>query len=209
MLVLNVPATLGLMALSTPIVGMLFERGQFLPSDTAATAAALEMYAVGLVGYSTARIASPVFYALGQPRVPVAISVGSMVVNVVASLSLVHAMGFRGLALGTSIAAWAHGGLALLLLRSHLSGIDGAALLSKFLRIIVAAGAMAAAAMGTERLAVDFLPGSSLAVQAGRLSLAIGAGLATLAVSASLLRVPEAGEAIAGLRSRVGRLLGR
>ena len=66
------PATLGLIVLATPIVRLLFERGQFLPSDTAATAAALQFYAIGLVGYSAARIASPVFYALGRSRVPVA-----------------------------------------------------------------------------------------------------------------------------------------
>ena len=69
MLMLNVPATLGLIALATPIVQLLFERGQFLPADTAATAAAVQLLRVGLVGYSAARIASPTFYALGrQPR---------------------------------------------------------------------------------------------------------------------------------------------
>ena len=66
MLVLNVPATFGLIVLATPIVRLLFERGRFLPADTAATAAALRFYAVGLVGYSAARIASPAFYALGR-----------------------------------------------------------------------------------------------------------------------------------------------
>ena len=54
------------MALATPIVQLLFERGQFVPADTAATAAALQCYAVGLVGYSAARIVSPTFYAIGK-----------------------------------------------------------------------------------------------------------------------------------------------
>ena len=71
MLMLNVPATVGLIVLATPIVRLLFERGQFLPADTAATAAALRFYAIGLVGYSAVRIASPTFYALGDSRVPV------------------------------------------------------------------------------------------------------------------------------------------
>ena len=43
MLMLNVPATLGLVVLATPIVRLLFERGRFLPADTAATAAALRL----------------------------------------------------------------------------------------------------------------------------------------------------------------------
>ena len=103
MLMLNVPATFGLLALATPIVRLLFERGQFLPSDTAATAAALQFYAIGLVGYSTARIVSPVFYAVGKSRVPVAVAVASIAINIGAAILLVRVAGFRGLALATSL----------------------------------------------------------------------------------------------------------
>ena len=119
MLMLNIPATFGLMALATPIVRLLFERGRFLPSDTASTAAALQFYAIGLVGYSATRIASPVFYALGRSRVPVAVSTASMAINVVAAVLLVRAAGFRGLALATSLAALANGGALVMLLRNE------------------------------------------------------------------------------------------
>ncbi len=68
MLVLNVPATVGLIVLAHPIVRVIFERRAFLPSDTFATAAALQYYAIGLLGYSIVRIASPTFYALGDSR---------------------------------------------------------------------------------------------------------------------------------------------
>ena len=81
MLVMNVPATVGLIVLANPIVRVIFERRAFLPSDTAATAAALQFYAVGLLGYSIVRIASPTFYALGDSRTPVAISIASVIVN--------------------------------------------------------------------------------------------------------------------------------
>ena len=84
MMVLNVPATLGLVTLADPIVRLLFERGHFTPSDTASTAAALRLYAVGLVGYATVRILSPVFYALRQSRVPVAVSLCTIAINIVA-----------------------------------------------------------------------------------------------------------------------------
>ena len=48
MLMLNVPATVGLIVLATPIVALIFEHGRFTPADTAATAAALVCYAPGL-----------------------------------------------------------------------------------------------------------------------------------------------------------------
>src|SRR5439155_8051735 len=54
MLMLNVPATIGLVVLARPIVEVLFEHGRFTAVDSAATASALRLYAVGLVGYSAA-----------------------------------------------------------------------------------------------------------------------------------------------------------
>src|SRR3954452_18678382 len=70
MTVLNIPATLGLIALARPIIAMLFERGAFTAHDTDATAAALMCYALGLTGYSVVKVVSPTFYALHESRTP-------------------------------------------------------------------------------------------------------------------------------------------
>ena len=75
MLMLNLPATVGLVVLARRSSSVLFERGHFIAADTLATAAALQLYALGLVGYSTARIASPTFYARRhEAGLPVAVS---------------------------------------------------------------------------------------------------------------------------------------
>jgi len=204
MLLLNVPATIGLVVLATPIVRLLFERGQFLPSDTVETAAIVQCYAVGLVGYAAARIASPVFYALGQHRLPVLVSSASVGINVAASLLLVTFMGVRGLALGTSIAALAHGASAVWLLRRRLGGIGGTRIASTFGRVIVASAAMAGVVAAIHSWSLSTLPGGSLAAQVVRLGLSIGAGIATLAVSARLLRIEEFDDALGWLRERLG-----
>ena len=83
----------------------------------------MRIYAIGLVGYSTTRIISPVFYALGRSRVPVVLSGVSVGVNLVLSLVLVRALGFVGLALATSMAALTNATLCLFLLRMQLGGI--------------------------------------------------------------------------------------
>ena len=82
MLFLNLPATIGLIVLARPIVAVIFEHGSFTASDTMATAAALQLYAIGLVGYSVVRIISPTFYAVGRSRIPVMVSAGSVIVNI-------------------------------------------------------------------------------------------------------------------------------
>jgi putative peptidoglycan lipid II flippase len=200
MLMLNVPATLGLIVLATPIVQLLFERGHFTPTDTEATAAALRFYAAGLVGYSTARIVSPVFYAIGRSRVPVLVSVATIAVNIVASIALVRTMGFSGLALGTSVAAVTNGAALLWLLRRDLDGIEGAALGVASAKIGVAALAMAAVAAGVEHGMALAVPGAGTAVQAIRLFISIACALAMLAAAAKLLRVREFDDALRQLR---------
>ena len=203
MLVLNVPATFGLVALAGPIVRLLFERGRFLPSDTAATAAALRFYAVGLVGYATARIASPIFYAVGRSRVPVIVSVSTIAANIAINLTLIRVMGFRGLALGTSIAMMANGGALLVLLRGHLDGLDEARLAATFAKTVVASCVMAAASLGVEHLLSVLMPGHGLATQAVQLFTAIAAGLLALGASAKILRIREFDEAVSALTARL------
>ena len=76
MLALNIPATLGLIALAAPIVALIFEHGSFTRGGHRGDRARrLQFYAIGLVGYSVVRIVSPAFYALQQSRIPVIASV--------------------------------------------------------------------------------------------------------------------------------------
>jgi len=205
MLMLNVPATAGLYVLATPIVRLLFERGHFLPADTAATAAALRLYAIGLVGYSTVRIASPIFYALGRSGVPVAASAFSIAVNMAASLVLVRLIGFRGLALATSIAAISNGAILLLLLRRQLRGIGGRRLLEKTMKIAAATTLMAGVAIALDRATGGWADRATI-VQAARLAVTISCSLASLALAAKLLGIEEFTEISHGIR-RAQKLL--
>jgi putative peptidoglycan lipid II flippase len=207
MLMLNIPATFGLLALATPIVRLLFERGRFLPSDTASTAAALQFYAIGLVGYSATRIASPVFYALGRSRVPVAVSTASMAINIVAAFLLVRAAGFRGLAFATSLAALANGGALLMLLRKHLHGFEGRRLAAATVKVFAASVVMAGVAAEVARSLTDIAPEARVMMQTAHVAAAIGAGMAALVAMAKLLRIAEFDEALAAAREWARKLL--
>ena len=207
MLALNIPATLGLVALAAPIIALIFEHGEFTASDTVDTAAALQFYAVGLVGYSIVRIVSPAFYALRRSRIPVAASVASVVVNVVLAVTLVRVMSFAGLALATSLAALVNAAIQLILLRRELGGIQGRRLALTFLKTSVAAVAMAAAAWWTEQWLRELLPGSAVILQAIRVFGAIGVALLVLSASAWLLRLHEFEEARDLVLSRFNRVV--
>ena len=205
MLMLNVPATMGLVVLATPIVRVIFERAAFTAADTAATAAALQFYAIGLVGYSVVRIASPVFYALGENRTPVFVSIVTVLVNAALNLALVRGMGYRGLALGTSIAALFNAMVLLVLLRRRLDGIDGGRVADAFLRIVVASVFMAGAAIAAEAAGTRWLPGEALLPQVVRLGLTIGVALAVLAATAHVLHIREFRQGLAMVARRIRR----
>ncbi len=203
MLVLNVPATFGLVVLSEPIVRLLFERGRFLSADTASTAAALRLYAVGLTGYATARIASPVFYALGRSRVPVIVSVATIGVNIVVNLLLMRPLGYRGLALGTSIAMLLNGGVLLALLRRQLGGLEGRALTATLVKIVLASTFMAIASLAVDHLLSGMSSGRGVAAQVAHVGAAIGAGVAVLLVSARILHIREVDMALSAVTARL------
>ncbi len=75
MIVLSVPAIVGLIVLAGPIVELIYQRGQFNAQSTLMTAGALAFYAPGILGYSIVKIASPSFYSLREARTPVIVSV--------------------------------------------------------------------------------------------------------------------------------------
>jgi putative peptidoglycan lipid II flippase len=205
MMLLNVPATVGLVVLAEPIVRLMYERGAFMPSDTIAAAAALQFYALGLLGYSVVRIASPAFYAFGESRTPVTISFVTVLANAALNIALVRVMGYRGLALGTSIAALLNAGLLLIMLRRRLGGIEGGAIASALARILFAAALMGAAAVGTDRLLSSWLPGNAFVFQLIRVGATIGISLAVLAAAAHVLKVPQFAAGVAMVTRRLRR----
>lgn len=195
MLMLNVPATIGLVALAQPIVSLLLERNRFTPADTVATATALMFYAPGLVGYSAVKIVSPTFYSLGDSRTPVAISVASIAVNLGVNLALVRLMGFRGLALGTTIAALFNAGMLLRALDRRIGGLERTRVATALAKITAASLAMGIAAFLVSRWATALVPGDSTWIRAVRVFAAIGAGMAVLTLAARALRMAEFDEA--------------
>ena len=205
MLMLNVPATIGLIVLAQPIIELLFEYRRFNAHDTVATAAALMCYSPGLLGYSAVKIASPSFYSLRDSRTPAIVSVLSILLNLTLNIVLVRVMGYRGLALGTAIAALFNAGTLLFLLSRRLDGIEGRAVLISFLKILVASVLMGAASYFVSMWLTSQLPSHEWYWRAVRVFGAIAAGIIVLAGAAHALSIEEFNDAVDRVRRRLGR----
>ena len=208
MLFLNLPATIGLIVLARPIVAAIFEHGNFTPADTIATAAALQLYAIGLIGYSVVRIISPTFYAVGRSRIPVMVSAASVLVNIALNVTLVRMLGYRGLALGTSITAIFNASVQLYLLRREIHGIEGARIAASLARVVVASALMGAVTWAVHTAMLGALPGAALTMQLIRLVVTIAVSLAALVAVAQLLRIQEFAEARDLILGRLKRMAG-
>jgi putative peptidoglycan lipid II flippase len=109
-LLISVPATVGLVMLALPMLSTLFLHGAFKQQDVLAASMSLSTYGLGLAGFMLVRVLAPGYFARQDTRTPVRFAVISMVVNMVLSVVVVLALrhtgvGHAALALVTAIAA--------------------------------------------------------------------------------------------------------
>jgi putative peptidoglycan lipid II flippase len=102
---ISVPAMVGLIALKTPIVNLLFQRGLFDYSATEKTAFALLFYSVGLWAIAGSRTIVPAFYSLQDTWTPLKIALICLGANVVFIAILIYPLKHGGLALATSLSS--------------------------------------------------------------------------------------------------------
>ncbi|WP_323738888.1 murein biosynthesis integral membrane protein MurJ [Candidatus Trichorickettsia mobilis] len=105
-LFLSIPASLGIILLSEPIIHIIFERGAFLADDTIKTAQAISAFAIGLPAFVLSKIFMPIFYANNDTKTPLKITIYSLTINTILNLLLMLFFDHIGIALGSSIAAW-------------------------------------------------------------------------------------------------------
>jgi len=121
---ISVPAMVGLIALKTPIVNLLFQRGLFDVSATEKTAFALLFYSVGLWAIAGARTIVPAFYSLQDTWTPLKIALICLGTNVILIAILISPLKHGGLALATSLSSTLNLILLFWKLNSRLGKID-------------------------------------------------------------------------------------
>jgi len=151
-LLLILPATVGLFVLARPIVALVFERGAFTANDTTATALALQCY---LFGLPFAAIDQPLvfaFYARKNTLLPNLVQFVAVAIYLVVALALMRPLGFIGLVIANSAMLTGHALIMLGLTRARLGGLGGQGVLALTIKVLVASGAMGAVVFGVARL---------------------------------------------------------
>ena len=107
-LLIGVPAVIGLIMLAEPIILTLFERGEFNSQDSLQASYSLIALAFGLVAFMLIKILTPCFFARQEPKKPMYVALASMVLNALLAWQLGFSLGYGhiGLALASSISAF-------------------------------------------------------------------------------------------------------
>ena len=149
LLLLSIPAAVGLILMAVPLVAMLYQRGSFDAQDTTMVAWALLWYAAGLVGHSLVEILARAFYALHDTKTPVFVGVGAMLLNILFSICFVgyftslNWLPFGGLALANSLATALEMIVLLFLMQRRMHGLEGRTIRAGLLPALLASGVMA------------------------------------------------------------------
>jgi len=184
---LTIPAAIALFVIPSFLISGLFERGDFTAETTAQVAKALRFFALGLPAFVMIKVLTPAFFARENMRTPMYFAGLSAFINVTLGLFLFWRIGFEGLALATTIAAWVNvAGLSFILLRDKNLIID-ARLRTRLPRILLASAVMGFVLWAT----IPFFPDlsqSHIIMDLISLIVISGIGLIVYAIAASLLR---------------------
>jgi len=189
-LLVALPAGVGLAVLREPVVKLLFMRGAFDQQDAAMTVFALLCFSFGLAGQCLGPVLTRGFYALQDTATPVKVGVATVLLNLASSLVLVRSLAHGGLALANSIVATFNVVALFYLLARRVPGLDVRGLLA------FAAGAALASLLagGAAALADGFLAGvlaGGTAALALRLAADALAGVLVFAGACQVLKLDE------------------
>jgi putative peptidoglycan lipid II flippase len=185
-----VPAAAAILALSEPIIRLIYQRGEFGPEATTLVATALFWFAFSLPTNGLYLLQTRTFFGLQRPWMATKLAALDLIVSTVAALALYKPFGIGGIVAGTGIGTTVAMAAQAVILRRELGGLELGRLLDATVRILIASAALA----GVSYLIWDLLDaelGSDLLGQIISLGVGLTVGAVAYLVAARLLRMPE------------------
>lgn len=110
-LVLGMPAMIGMILLAKPMLMVLFMRGEFDVTDVDAASLSLIAYSSGLLSFMLIKVLAPGFYARQDTKTPMLYGIIAMVTNMIFNLIFAYFFSYVGLAIATALSACVNAGL--------------------------------------------------------------------------------------------------
>lgn len=202
---LLIPAAAFMIALPTPIVRLLFQRGEFNGKSTDLVSLALFWFAFSLPFGGLNLLLTRTFFAVQRPWIPTRLAAMNIVVDIVLSVGLYKPLGVAGLIIGTVVANAVMTALQFKRLKAGFDGyLEGAQTTMITARVLVASALLGVVSWAVW-FAIDRLLGRSLPAEIVSVGAAAAAGLVVYVRAVLIMRVPEAHEVSGLIRARLGR----
>ena len=192
-LMLIVPASVGLAVLREPLVRLIFQHGAFNAEATARTALAFLCYSPSIPFAAVDQLLIFAFYARQNTLTPVLVGVVGVAVYLAVALTLLPTLGMAGLVLANSAQWIVHALILLVLLWRVIGGLRGYGLWWSTLKVLVAGLTMGLAVLAAQPAVGAFTASGGLAGLALELAALVGLGLVVFGGVALALRLDEAG----------------
>jgi putative peptidoglycan lipid II flippase len=186
------PASAFLLALSEPVVRLIYQRGEFDAASTSLTSEALVFFAIGLAFNGASLLVIRAFFSIQRPWLPTAVAALGVALSTVLYAILYIPVGTGGIPLGTSIGSIVTFFVLLWLLEREMGGLHRGWVLEGSARAVVASGVSVLLAWCTWAVLDEWLGRSTIA-QVVSVGGAMLAGLAAYLAAAQALEMPELG----------------
>ena len=134
-----IPMSVGIWFLSADIIKLIYEGGEFTTNSTALTAGALQLYAVGMIGYGLMEILNKTLYARQDAKTPMIISGFAIICNILLSILFVRKMGYIGLPFAASVTSILTTLVMLVVISKKIHGIVDKGTLKEVIKAIISA----------------------------------------------------------------------
>jgi putative peptidoglycan lipid II flippase len=193
---LNLIASVLLVTLAEPIVRLLFEHGRFHADSTIRVSFALTCLAPGLVMFSTVNILARAFYALGDTRTPMKISLACLALNLITAGALLHSVQEGAPGIANTLTSCLNVGLLSFALRKKLGTLEMGPLRQNLVRMLALMLVAGLIAFGSWRWWEHSIGHATIVLKIG--AVFVPAGIAGLfyGLAALALKIPEAKEMI-------------
>jgi putative peptidoglycan lipid II flippase len=197
-----IPASAVSAVLAEPITRLVYQRGEFEPSQTPVVAGALAAFSAGLFFNGTMLLLNRAFFSLQSNWIPTVVALLNLALNAALNAAF-YRFGTWGIPLATSIANVVGTVALFLLLRRRLGRLELRETADSLVRIMIASALLAGACFGSW-YGLDRALGRSFLGQLGSVGIALSIGVVVYFLTCRALRVRELG-ALLALRSRFKR----
>ncbi|MFZ2112934.1 MAG: murein biosynthesis integral membrane protein MurJ [Solirubrobacteraceae bacterium] len=202
---LLIPAAAFMAVLATPIVRLLFQRGEFDAQSTHLVSIALFWFAFSLPFGGLNLLLTRTFFAVQRPWIPTRLAGINIIVDIIVSLSLYKPLGIAGLVIGTLVANVVMTALLATRVRTGFNGrLDGARTTMITVRVCTASALLAGVSYSVWYV-LHALFGVSLPAQIVSVGAAALAGLWVYSRAVLAMRVPEARQVQRLIMAQLGR----